>query len=131
MPAINSCPISRPSVRRTSMTTSPPNAGSSCRFRAPFFLSGVAQSDVALVHLVGNVIRLPDRQRDDGERRILRRAGGELAAVRDEKVFHVMGLPVTVAHTVARAGALPACAHVMSRRKRHARVNLGRAGGLV
>src|SRR3954468_8147043 len=41
--------------------------------------------NLLLLHPARNVVRLPDRQRDDGQRRIARGAAGELAAVGDEQ----------------------------------------------
>ena len=47
--------------------------------------------DVVLRQLVGDVVGLADGQGHDGERRVLGAAGGELAAVGDEQVGHVVG----------------------------------------
>ena len=41
-------------------------------------------SDGSLGHLVGYVVRLPDRERHDRQSRIGRRAGAELASIGDE-----------------------------------------------
>ena len=64
----------------------------------------------------GDVVGLPDGERDDGQRRVLRRAGGELAAVGDEEVRDVVALPAPVDHPVARVLAHPVGAEVVRRR---------------
>ena len=73
-------------------------------------------SDCALRHLLRDVIGLPDRQRDDGQCRVLRAAGRELAAVRNEEVRNVMGLPPLVADAVTRIAAHAAGSEVVRRR---------------
>ena len=60
-------------------------------------------SDVARRHFPGDVVSLPDRQGDDGQRRVFRSPGGELAAVRHEQVRHVMRPPVAVDHAILGA----------------------------
>ena len=55
-------------------------------------------SDRARSHLTCDMIGLTDRQRHDGQRRIFRSPGGELAAVRDEQVGNVMRLAPFVDH---------------------------------
>src|SRR6478672_8578411 len=61
-----------------------------------FFLNLLA------LHGARDVVRLPDRQRHDRQRRIAGGAGGELAAVRDEQVLDVVGLAELVRHTIPR-----------------------------
>jgi len=48
--------------------------------------------DNLLCHLINNVIPLPNCERDNRQRRICRRAGCELAAVRNKQVFAVVSL---------------------------------------
>src|SRR6476646_9349719 len=67
-----------------------------------------------LAQLVGQVVGLPDRERHDGQRRVLGPAGRELAAVRDEQIGVIVGLAVLVADAVLRLLALAAGTHIVS-----------------
>jgi hypothetical protein len=58
-----------------------------------------------LTQLIGQVSGLPDRERHDGQRRVLGAAGRELTAVRDKQIGNVMGLTVLVADTTASSSA--------------------------
>src|SRR5262249_30764103 len=49
------------------------------------------RSNLFLAQLIGDVVGLAYRQGHDGERRILRAARRELAAVGDEKGLYIMG----------------------------------------
>ena len=64
--------------------------------------------------MVGQVVGLPDRERHDGQRRVLGPAGRELAAVRDEQIGDIVGLAELVADAVLCLFALAAGAHVVS-----------------
>jgi hypothetical protein len=75
-------------------------------------------------HFFGDVISLPNRERNDRERRVLGRAVHKLAAIRDEQVADVVRLSVLIADTVAWARALPAGAHVVRRGERTPRIEL-------
>src|SRR5690554_4466677 len=46
---------------------------------------GTKGSDLALLHQMPDMLGLADRQGDDGQGGVLRRRGGELAAIRDEE----------------------------------------------
>src|SRR5437660_5528717 len=61
-----------------------------------------------LCHHIRNVVRLPDRQRDDSQSRILGAARGELAAVGNKQIRDIVGLPEFVDDAVARLFAHPA-----------------------
>ena len=61
-----------------------------------------------LAQLVSQIFGLPDCQRNDGQGRIFSAAAGELAAVGDEQIRNVVGLPVFVAHAIPRLFALTA-----------------------
>src|SRR5262245_45935141 len=63
--------------------------------------------------LTGQVLSLPDRERHNGQRRVLGPAGRKLAAVRDEQIGDVVGLAILVAHPVLRLLALAAGALVL------------------
>src|ERR1700674_2803307 len=49
-----------------------------------------------------DVVRLPDGERNDGQRRVAGRAAGELAAVGHEQVLDVVGLAELVHHAIPR-----------------------------
>jgi len=72
-------------------------------------------SDGARRHLIGDVVGLADRKRNDRQRRVGRSAGAELAPVRDEQVRDLVGLPPFVADSVFGPLTHPATAHVMAR----------------
>ena len=55
--------------------------------------------NILLGHLVSDVIRLPNCERYNRQCRICRRAGCELAAVRDKEVFDVVSLTPFIAVT--------------------------------
>ena len=87
---------------------SPPPAAQACCLRQPSPRKrGEANRrkdlERLLAHRLGDVVRLPDRQRHDGERRVLGRAGGELAAVGDEQVLDVVRLAPFVDDAVLAA----------------------------
>ena len=63
-------------------------------------------SDLLLPHLVGDIVRLPDGQRHDRQRRVLGAAGGELAAVGDEQVLDVVSSGRTCCTTPSRGFSL-------------------------
>src|SRR5690606_21757034 len=86
---------------RGPVQTGPARAGAGMRPAAawPRVLED-AGSDGVRLHLLGDVVGLPDRQRDDRQRRVFGGAGGELAAVRHEQVPDVVRLAVAVDHTV-------------------------------
>jgi len=88
-------------------------------------------SDGTLGHLVRDVVRLPDRERYNRQRRIGRRAGAELASIGDEQVRDLMGLPPFVAYTILRPLAHAAAAHVVARGERGRLVDFLRAQRLV
>src|ERR1700730_8352971 len=70
------------------------------------------------------MISLSDCKRHDRERRIAGRAGGELAAIRYEQIFDIVGLAEFVHDTVLCFRAHPVRAHVMG-----AGIRRGRAWG--
>ena len=72
-------------------------------------------SDGARRHLIGDVVGLADRKRNDRQRRVGRSAGAELAPVRDEQVRDLVGLPPFVADSVFGPLTHPATTHVMAR----------------
>src|SRR5262245_66662990 len=76
-----------------------------------------AASDGAFGHLVGDVVGLADRERDDRQGRVGGGTGAELAAVRDEQVLNLVGLAPLVADPVLRPFAHAATAHVVARRE--------------
>ena len=88
-------------------------------------------SDFLALHRAGDVVRLPDRQRDDRQRRIAGRAAGELAAVGDEQVLDVVGLAELVHHAVPRLLAHPVGAEVVRAGIGRRRIGHGGADGLV
>ena len=65
-------------------------------------LSGLTlrQSECFGFHQFSHVIRLPNRQRHNRQRRVLRPTGGEHAAIRDEQIRNIMALAETVDHAV-------------------------------
>src|SRR5471030_2215855 len=73
----------------------------------------VETSNRAFAHLSGDVIRLANGEGDDGKRRVLRAAGGELATVGNEQVLDVMRLPELVAHAIGGIAAHAASAEVV------------------
>jgi hypothetical protein len=66
----------------------------------------MANLDILLCQLIRDVVRLPDRECDDGQCRILGCSGGELASVRDKEILNVMGLTPFVANAVLGTCAL-------------------------
>ena len=69
--------------------------------------------DILLCHLVSDVIRLPNCECDNRQRRICRRAGCELTAVRNKQVFDIVSLTPFVANPIFTAGALTTGAKIM------------------
>src|ERR1700712_59001 len=79
-------------------------------------------SDRLALQPVSNELRLPDRQGDDGQRRVLSCAGGELAAVGNEQIGDFMALSVFIADAVLRLFTHAAGAQVVGRGvRRHAK----------
>jgi hypothetical protein len=81
--------------------------------------------DLAPLHCAGNVVGLPDGQRNDSQRRVARGAGRELAPVRHEQVLDVVRLTVFVDPDVTRLLAHPVGPEVVSARmgRRRERTN--------
>ena len=76
----------------------------------------VAQTlNSSLRHLLRDVIRLTDRQRHNGECRILRRPRGELTPVGDKQVGDVVALAVLVDYPIPCFLAHPVGAKIVSR----------------
>ena len=97
-----------------------------------FYSSGSeCRSDVLRAHLLGDVVGLADGQRHDGQRRVLRAAGRELAAVGDEQVLDVVRLAPFVDHAVARLLAHPVGAEIVRRGIGRRREGTRRADRLI
>ena len=86
-------------------------------------------SDRAGAHLMMDVIRLADRQRDDRQGRIARPGARELTAITDEQVLDVVRLTPPVANSIRPVGAHPARAHVVAVGKRRAPCDVFRISG--
>ena len=82
----------------------------------PAAASECNDSNCLLAHLVGDVVGLTYRQGHDGEGRVLRSAGRELAAVRDEEIFDVVRLAPLVDDAVARILRHAVSAEIVGRR---------------
>ena len=87
-------------------------------------------SDRAGAHLMMDVIRLADRQRDDRQGRIARPGARELTAITDEQVLEVVRLTPPVANSIRPVGAHPARAHVVAVGKRRAPYDVFRISGV-
>src|SRR5580704_10659977 len=57
---------------------------------------GIRKLDRAFLHLVGEIFGLAEGEGYDRERGVFAAAAGELAAVGDEEIVHVVRLPVFV-----------------------------------
>ena len=68
--------------------------------RCDFGPAEILSLKIALRHFARDIVGLADGQCHDGERRVLRRPGGELAAIRHEQVLDVVRLTPCVDDTI-------------------------------
>lgn len=88
-------------------------------------------SEILLHDLISDVIRLPDCERNDRQRRVCRRAGGELASIGDKEVFDVVGLAPFIADPIFATSALAAGAQIVSGRTWRNPDDPGRTDGVI
>lgn len=63
-------------------------------------------SELVRAHLLGDILGLADRERDDGKRRVAGVVGGELAAIGHEQVVDIVALAPFIDDALGRVIAL-------------------------